>query len=487
MVILKDILYNVSLLATRGNMEQAIEDIQFDSRKVAMGSLFIAIRGTQTDGHEYIDEATRDGAVAVVCEKLPDELRDGITYVRVKNSAEALGFIASNYFDNPSGKLKLAAITGTNGKTTTVNLLFQLFRKLGYNTGLLSTIHNKINDQEIAATHTTPDAIQLNALMAEMVKAGCTHCFMEASSHAIQQKRITGLHIDVAVFTNISHDHLDYHKTFKDYINAKKLLFDFMPSESFALINKDDKRGKVMIQNTKAKKKSFAIRSIADFRGRIISNTFDGLEMDIDGINAWFPQVGEFNAYNILGVYATAILLEEDPMETVTALSSLEKVPGRFEMVYPESGINAIVDYAHTPNALLNVLSTISQLRTGNETLITVVGCGGNRDRAKRPLMADIACKYSDKIIFTSDNPRHEDPEKIIEEMQAGVKPQHYKKTLVIINRKEAIKTACSTAGKNDIILVAGKGHETYQEIKGVRHDFDDRTVLKEMLDLMVN
>jgi UDP-N-acetylmuramoyl-L-alanyl-D-glutamate--2,6-diaminopimelate ligase len=484
---LKDILYKVSLISTQGDMNIDIGGIQFDSRKIREGDLFVAVKGTQTDGHQYIGNAIRQGAAAVICEDLPEELPEELVIARVKNSALALGQIAANFFDNPSANLKLVAVTGTNGKTTTVTLLHHLFRKLGYHAGLLSTIHNKIDEEIIPATHTTPDPVQLNQLMSVMLKKGCTHCFMEASSHAIDQDRIAGLDIDVAVFTNITHDHLDYHKNFDAYIKAKKKLFDHLMTGSMALINVDDRRGKVMVQNTNASVFSYGLRNIADFKAKILSNTMEGLELELNGINAWFPLVGIFNAYNILAAYAVGNILKEDTTELLTALSSVEKVQGRFELVKPESGIFAIVDYAHTPNALENVLTTISDLRTGDETVITVVGCGGNRDKEKRPLMADIACRFSNKVIFTSDNPRDEDPEGIIADMQAGVKPQDFKKTMAITNRREAIKTACNMAVKKDIILVAGKGHETYQEIKGVKYDFDDREVLREMLDLMVN
>jgi len=487
MTALKDILYKVSLISTKGDMNKAVKGIHFDSRSVHAGYIFVAIKGTQTDGHQYIKNAIDKGAVAIVCENLPDLLMENITYVQVKNSAEALGFMASNYYGNPSQKLNLVAVTGTNGKTTTVTLLHQTFQKLGYRAGLLSTIHNKINEDIIPATHTTPDALQLNRLLSEMVKRGCTHCFMEASSHAIDQNRIAGLYVKISVFTNITHDHLDYHKTFDAYINSKKLLFDKMPGNGTALINIDDKRGKVMVQNTKAAIKSYGIMNPADYKAKILSNTMEGLELELDGINAWFPMVGIFNAYNILAAYGTGKVLDEDTIDLLTALSSIDKVQGRFELVKPETGIFAIVDYAHTPNALDNVLSTINELRTGNEKVITVVGCGGNRDKDKRPLMADIACRYSNHVIFTSDNPRNENPESIIEEMKMGVKPQDHKKTIAIVNRREAIKAACNMAVKNDIILVAGKGHETYQEINGIKHDFDDREVLREMLDLMLN
>ncbi len=487
MGILKDILYKVPLISAKGDMNIRFNAIQFDSRKVEQGDLFVAVRGTETDGHAYIDQAIEKGAVAIIYECDPGKYNKKVTYVKTSNSALALGIMASGFYGNPSAKMCVVAVTGTNGKTTTVTLLHRLFRKLGYETGLLSTIENKINERTLTATHTTPDAVQINRVMAEMVQQGCTHCFMEASSHAIEQNRTAGLTIQLAVFSNISHDHLDYHKTFDAYIKAKKKLFDELPPLSVALINIDDKRGLIMSQNTKAVKKTFGIKKMADYKGKVLSDTMEGLELDIQGTTAWFPLVGEFNAYNLLSAYAVADLLGEDPVEIMTSLSSIDRVPGRFERVRPETGILAIVDYAHTPNALENVLITITRLRTKNEKVITVVGCGGDRDRQKRPEMAAIACNFSDKVIFTSDNPRTEDPEKIIAEMQKGVSPVAYKKTLSIVNRKEAIKAACTMAEKNDIILVAGKGHETYQEINGVKYDFDDRQVLSEMLDLMVN
>jgi len=487
MTVLKNILYKVSLLSTRGDMNVAIQDFHFDSREIKKGYLFIAAKGTQTDGHHYIGAAIKNGALAIVCEILPENMPDNIAFVQVKNSAEALGYIASNFYKNPSAKLKVIAVTGTNGKTTTVTLLHQIFRKLGYQAGLISTIHNKINDEIIPATHTTPDPIQLNRLLSQMIENGCTHCFMEASSHAIQQHRIAGLELDVAVLTNITHDHLDYHKTFDAYLRAKKKLFDDLPNNSTALINADDKRGKILVQNTRASIQTYGIKKVADYKARILSNSMEGLEMELNGTSAWFPMVGIFNAYNILAVFGVGCILEEDTMDLLTTLSSVQKVEGRFELVNPDSGIYAIVDYAHTPNALENVLSTVNELRTGNEQVITVVGCGGNRDKEKRPLMADIACRLSNKVILTSDNPRYENPEDIIEDMMDGVKPHDRKKTMVIVNRKEAIKIACNMAVKKDIILVAGKGHETYQEINGTKYDFDDRKVLREMLDLMLN
>ncbi len=485
MSLLKDILYKVSLVATAGDMKIDINKIEFDSRLVSSGDLFVAIKGTQSDGHDYINSAIEKGAIAIVCDKMPEHRPANVTFVNVSNSAEALGMIASNFYGNPSEQLKLVAVTGTNGKTTTVTILHQLFSNLGYNTGLISTVENKIKGQVINATHTTPDALQLNKLIREMVKSGCTHCFIEASSHAIEQKRISGLDIDIGVFTNITHDHLDYHGSFDAYIKAKKHLFDNLKKSAKALTNIDDKRGKVMVQNTSAKVETYGIRNPADFKGRLLTNTMEGFELEINGTNAWFPLVGEFNAYNILVSYAIANLLGEDPNDVIQEMSGIGKIPGRFEMVYPESGIFAIVDYAHTPDALKNILTTLDGLRTGNEKLITVIGCGGNRDREKRPEMASIACLFSDKVIFTSDNPRNEDPEDIISEMKQGVSPVNYKKTLTQADRREAIKLACSMAEEKDLILVAGKGHEKYQEIKGERFDFDDRLILKEMLELM--
>ena len=482
---LKDILYKVALQSVSGDTAVEVAALAFDSRKVEANTAFIATRGTQADGHDYIVQAIEKGAVAIICEELPENLNTNVTYVQVKNSSEALGIMASNFFGNPSAKLKLVGVTGTNGKTTCVSLLFQLFKQLGYNVGLLSTVVNKINDEIIVATHTTPDAIQMNELMAKMVAKGCSHCFMEVSSHALVQHRVSGLTFTGAVFTNLSHDHLDYHKTFDEYIKAKKMLFDGLPSSAFALTNIDDKRGAVMLQNTKASKYRYALKTMADFKARILSNTLQGLELDIEGHNVWFKLIGDFNAYNLMAVYGAAILLEEEPADVLQTLSDLNPAPGRFEQVLTDTGITAIVDYAHTPDALENVLSTIKVFRSGNEKVITVVGCGGNRDTTKRPEMAKIACELSDKVVLTSDNPRFEEPMAIIEDMQKGVSPSNYRKTLVMADRREAIKTACSMAEPKDIILVAGKGHETYQDVKGVKSDFDDRKVLKEMLNLI--
>ncbi len=482
MAILKDIIYKVSLVSVSGKTDLEIEAICFDSRKVAPNSLFIAIEGTQVDGHKYIDKAIQLGATAIICQTLPEELETNVTYLQVANSNNALGIVASNFYGNPSESINLIGVTGTNGKTSSVMLLYNLFRKLGYNVGMISTVENRINEEVISASHTTPDAVSFNKLLVKMVKQSCTHCFMEVSSHSLVQGRVAGANFKGAIFTNITHDHLDYHGSFDEYIKAKKMLFDGLSSESFALVNVDDKRGLIMMQNCKASKNTFAIKTICDFKTKILSNTLQGLELEIDNKSVWFKLIGAFNAYNLTGVFACAQLLGENEDEILTILSSLDTAPGRFELVGNQKEIAAIVDYAHTPDALENVLSTIQEFRTGNEQLITVVGCGGDRDKSKRPMMADIACRYSNKVVFTSDNPRSEDPLTIIEDMLKGVNPNHQKKTLVIADRKEAIKTACMLAGKNDIILVAGKGHETYQEIKGVKTPFDDKKVLGETL-----
>ena len=483
----RDILYNVRITSTVGDMNVDVKGIAFDSRKVAPGFLFVAIKGTQSDGHTFIDKAIADGATIVVCEILPESTNHLVTYVTVKNSATALGIICANFAGNPSKKLKLVGVTGTNGKTTVATLLFQLFTAMGKKCGLLSTVVNKIIDKILPATHTTPDPIQINELLSSMVTEGCTHCFMEVSSHAAAQGRIEGLSFAGALFTNITHDHLDYHRTFESYIRAKKIFFDNLSSDAFALINVDDKRGMVMLQNTKAKKHTYGIKKMADFRTKVMTNSLEGLELNFDTKTVWFKLIGDFNAYNLLAVYSTAVLLGEDSEEVLLRLSSLPGAVGRFERVLPGSKFTAIVDYAHTPDALKNVLETITNFRTGTEQVISIVGCGGNRDKSKRPLMAAIACKYSNKVIFTSDNPRDEDPMEIIKEMQKGVGPTEAKKTLVMVDREEAIKTACMLAKEKDIILVAGKGHETYQEVKGVKRPFDDREVVLRMLKMFAN
>ncbi|MGK7390989.1 MAG: UDP-N-acetylmuramoyl-L-alanyl-D-glutamate--2,6-diaminopimelate ligase [Candidatus Cyclobacteriaceae bacterium M2_1C_046] len=482
---LKDILYKVSINATFGDMERNVAGLAMDSRQVEQDYAFIAIKGTVVDGHEFIPQALENGAKAIICENLPENLEKDVTYVSVANSAMALGIMSSNFYGNPSSKLQVVAVTGTNGKTTVATVLFQLFKELGYHVGLLSTVHNKIDDEIIPTTHTTPDAIKINELLALMVKEKCQFCFMEASSHAIEQSRIAGLTIAGGIFTNISHEHLDYHKTFDAYIAAKKKLFDMLPSSAFALVNVDDKRGNVMLQNTKASKKTYAIKGMADYRAKIISDTIEGLELEIEGQSVWFRLIGEFNASNLMAAYGCSDLLGEDKEEVLKALSAIEGAAGRFTRVLPGHPITAIVDYAHSPDALQNVLETITKLRTGNEQVITVVGCGGNRDKTKRPLMADIACKFSDKVVFTSDNPRDEDPQVIIDEMKKGVTPADTRKTLSMVDREEAIKTACLLAQAGDIVLVAGKGHETYQEVRGVKRHFDDREVVTKILKML--
>lgn len=468
-----------------GNAGITVLHLTYDSRMVGEGSLFFAVKGTQVDGHKYINDVIEKGATAIVCENLPETINNTVTYIKVNNTSEAMGLMAAEFYDHPSKKLKLTAITGTNGKTTVATLLFRLFRSFGHNVGLLSTVQNQINETVIPSTHTTPDSIRINELLEHMVEQGCEYAFMEASSHAIDQNRIKGLHFAGTVFTNITHDHLDYHVTFSNYINAKKKLFDDVNDDAFALTNKDDKNGLVMLQNTKATRYTYSLKAIADFKAKIIESDFTGMLLNIDEQEAWFRLVGNFNAYNILAVYGTAFLLGKEKLEIIQHLSNIESVKGRFEYVRSVDGVIAIIDYAHTPDALKNILDTINELRTQNEQLITVVGCGGNRDAAKRPVMADIASEHSTKVIFTSDNPRDENPENILDEMQKGVKPLHYKKTLRISDRKEAIKAAVASANKGDIILVAGKGHENYQEIKGVKHHFDDKQTVLELFELM--
>jgi UDP-N-acetylmuramoyl-L-alanyl-D-glutamate--2,6-diaminopimelate ligase len=479
---LKDILYKAGLVKVSGNTDVEITDIALDSRKVTPGSLFVAIKGTLSDGHLFITSAVADGAQAIVCEEIPEHPATGVTYIKVTDSSEALGIIAANYFDNPSAGLKLVGVTGTNGKTTIATLLHRLFRELGHHAGLLSTVRNLIDDEIIPATHTTPDAIELNALLRRMVDCGCTHCFIEVSSHAVVQNRIAGLTFSGGIFTNLTHDHLDFHKTFDAYLKAKKQFFDGLPATAFALSNADDKNGKVMLQNTRAARKVYSLRSMADFKCRIIENQFEGLQLEIAGTEVWCRLVGTFNAYNLLAIYATAILLGEDPIEVLTIISRLEPAEGRFEAIRSDSGIIAIVDYAHTPDALLNVLDTLAEIRNGQAKIITVVGAGGNRDNTKRPVMARIAAEKSDRVILTSDNPRSEDPDEILSQMQAGLSITDKKKVLTIPSRLEAIRTACALAQPGDIVLVAGKGHEKYQEINGVKHPFDDKQILNSIL-----
>jgi UDP-N-acetylmuramoyl-L-alanyl-D-glutamate--2,6-diaminopimelate ligase len=482
-LILREILYKVAIEAVKGSTDVAVNKMEFDSRKIGANDVFVAIRGTISDGHDFIETAIWNGAIAVVCETLPETITKKITYIQVKDTNEALAFMAANYFGNPSQKLKLVGITGTNGKTTIASLLFQLFKKAGFKVGLLSTVKIVVDDKEYKATHTTPDSITINHYLREMIDAGVEYCFMEVSSHGIHQKRTEALHFAGGVFTNLSHDHLDYHPTFAEYRDVKKSFFDNLPKTAFALSNIDDKNGQVMLQNTAAKKLTYALKSYSDYKAQILENQLSGLLLKINGNEVWVKLIGTFNAYNLLAIYGTAIQLGMESLEVLRLLSDLESVSGRFQFIVSNSNITAIVDYAHTPDALENVLKTINDIRTKNEQLITVVGCGGNRDKAKRPIMAGIATELSDKAILTSDNPRNEDPEVIIQEMEQGVAPQNYKKSLSITDRKQAIKTACQLAQPNDIILIAGKGHETYQEIQGVRHDFDDMKIVKEILE----
>jgi UDP-N-acetylmuramoyl-L-alanyl-D-glutamate--2,6-diaminopimelate ligase len=471
---LDTLLSNLKILKQLGNTNQEVTGLAFDSRKVASGFVFFAISGTQVDGHQFIAQVIEAGANTIVCEVLPEQLQEAVCYLQVASSAEALGYMASNYYGEPSKKLNLVGVTGTNGKTSTVTLLFNLFRGLGYNTGLLSTVQNQINQTIIPSTHTTPDPLALNQLLAQMLESGCTHCFMEVSSHSVVQHRITGLHFAGGLFTNITHDHLDFHKTFDQYIAAKKGFFDSLPKTAFALVNIDDKRGRVMVQNTKASIKTFAVETLADYKTRIIEDSLYGLQLAINQQEVHFRLIGTFNAYNLTGVYAVAAELGENPEEILMQLSGLETAPGRFQQqVGPQNRIG-IVDYAHTPDALQNVLDTISKLKDPNTQVFTIVGCGGNRDAAKRPIMAEIACNMSNRVVLTSDNPRMEDPADILEQMRKGIPPLHFKKTKIIENRREAIAYAVSNSNPGDIILLAGKGHEKYQDIQGIKHYFDD-------------
>nr|WP_315130972.1 UDP-N-acetylmuramoyl-L-alanyl-D-glutamate--2,6-diaminopimelate ligase [uncultured Flavobacterium sp.] len=483
MSVLKDILYKVAIEAVKGSTEITINKMDFDSRKIESNDVFIAIRGTISDGHDYIEKAIQLGAVAIVCETFPETIANGVTYIQVKDTNSALAIMAANYFGNPSQNLKLVGITGTNGKTTIASLLYQLFKKAGNKVGLLSTVKILVDDVEYKATHTTPDSITINQYLKEMIDAGVEYCFMEVSSHGIHQKRTEALHFAGGIFTNLSHDHLDYHPTFAEYRDVKKSFFDNLPKTAFALSNIDDKNGQVMLQNTVAKKCTYALKSYADYKTQILESQLSGLLLKINGHEVWVKLIGTFNAYNLLAIYGTAVELGLESLEVLRLMSELESVSGRFQYIVSTTNITAIVDYAHTPDALENVLKTINDIRTKNEQLITVVGCGGNRDKSKRPIMGGIAAELSDKAILTSDNPRNEEPETIIDEMEQGVAPQNYKRILSITDRKQAIKTACQLAQPNDIILIAGKGHETYQEIKGIRHDFDDMKIVKELLD----
>jgi UDP-N-acetylmuramoyl-L-alanyl-D-glutamate--2,6-diaminopimelate ligase len=483
---LTDILQDLTVIKIMGSSTVSVTALQMDSRAIQPGMAFVAVRGTATDGHSYIPSVIEKGATVVVCELLPEAINPAVTYVQVESTAHALGRMAANFYGRPSEQMQVVGVTGTNGKTSVATLLFRLFRALGHQVGLLSTVQNQINEEIIPSTHTTPDAIHLNALMRSMVDAGCTYCFMEVSSHAVDQSRIEGIAFTGAIFTNITHDHLDYHKTFDNYLKAKKRFFDGLPRTAFALTNIDDRNGMVMLQNCTAHKHSYALRSPADFKAKIIDNNIEGLHLDVNGAEMYTRLIGEFNAYNLLAVYGAATLLGVDKMEALTTLSSLAPPEGRFDQIISvQDKIVGIVDYAHTPDALKNVLHTINAIRKGNETLISIVGCGGDRDATKRPIMAQVAAHLSDKCILTSDNPRSEDPEAILSQMMEGVGITERRKVLSITDRREAIKTACMLAGKGDIILLAGKGHEKYQEIKGVKHPFDDKAILRETFEAL--
>jgi len=480
--VLKDILYKVSIESVKGSTALEVNDIHFDSRLVAAQDVFVAIRGAAADGHLFIDAAISKGAVVVVCEDLPSELALEITYIQVKDTREALAFMASNFYDNPSSNLKLIGVTGTNGKTTVSSLLFQLFKALGFKVGLISTVTIKVNDKEFATKLTTPDSLTINSYLRRMNEVGVEFCFMEVSSHGIAQHRTLGLDFIGGIFTNLSQDHLDYHKSFAEYRDVKKRFFDQLSKKAFALTNVDDKNGSYMLQNTKAKTYGYGVKNLTDYKVRILEKSFSGLKLNINGNEVWSRFIGDFNAYNLLAVYASADLLGVEQLENLQILSQLKPVDGRYQHHISDTGIHVIVDYAHTPDALKNVLQTTNDIRTRNEEFITVVGCGGDRDKTKRPLMGKIAGNLSTKVILTSDNPRTEDPDDIINDIEKGVEPHDVYKTLSINSRLQAIKTACSMANKGDIILIAGKGHETYQEVHGVRSDFDDLKIVKELL-----
>lgn len=482
MKILKDILYKVNLEVVHGSTNVAVNNLHFDSRKVALNDMFFAIKGTLSDGHNFIGQAVKSGALVIVCEQMPEEVVNGITYVQVSDSHKALAIVAANFYGNPSENLKLVGVTGTNGKTTVASLLYHLFKNAGYEVGLLSTVDIRIGESAIPAERTTPDPVTINHYLLEMNKAGVEYCFMEVSSHGIAQERTSGLRFAGGIFTNLSHDHLDYHASFAEYRDVKKRFFDELPAGAFALVNADDKNGPVMLQNTRARKVTYALKSVADYKAKVLESEFSGQLLKIGDQEVWTKLIGTFNAYNVLAIYAAADLLGLNRLENLKYLSGLQPVNGRFQYFTSIGGVHAIVDYAHTPDALENVLNTINSIRTKNEELITVVGCGGDRDRSKRPKMGQIAASLSTKVIFTNDNPRTEDPEKILSEVEEGVEPQHYNKMLSIANRRQAIKTAVQMSGKGDIILIAGKGHETYQEINNERFDFDDLKIVKELL-----
>ncbi|WP_271392516.1 UDP-N-acetylmuramoyl-L-alanyl-D-glutamate--2,6-diaminopimelate ligase [Aequorivita sinensis] len=485
MILLKDILYKVTIESVVGSTSVAVSNLEFDSRKVSLNDVFVAIKGTVSDGHQFIKKAADQGALAIICETLPENIVNGITYVQVADSHKALAIMAANFYGNPSEDLKLVGITGTNGKTTISTLLYKLFKKAGMEVGLISTVNIMVGDTEHKTSHTTPDSITINSYLRKMVDAGVEFCFMEVSSHGIHQKRTEALKFAGGVYTNLSHDHLDYHKDFAEYRDVKKSFFDNLPNTAFALVNADDKNGAVMLQNTKAKKQTYALKTFADFKAQILESQFSGQLIKINNQELWVKLIGGFNVYNLLAIYGTAQLLGLKELETLQLISTLDSVDGRFQYLISEKKITAIVDYAHTPDALKNVLETINSIRTGNEEVITVVGCGGDRDTSKRPVMGKIAATLSTKVVFTSDNPRTENPDRIIEQVEAGVPAEHYIKTISITNRKEAIKAACQMANENDIILIAGKGHETYQEINGERFDFDDFKIVKEVLTLL--
>lgn len=480
---LTEIIQNIKTKKTTGDIDVEISGIQFDSRKVEVGNLFVATRGTASDGHSYIPVAIENGAVAVLCEVMPEEQNADVAYIQVADSADALGHAASAWYDFPSSKLTLVGVTGTNGKTTTATLLYQLFRALGHGVGLLSTVQNFINDNATEATHTTPDALALNELLNQMVNAGCEYAFMEVSSHAVEQRRIAGLEFDGAVFTNLTRDHIDYHVTFDNYLKAKKRFFDDLDSHAFALTNADDKNGLVMLQNTKAARHTYSTRGMADFKTKILEDGFDGMMLDMNGKEVHVSFIGHFNAYNLTAVFGTAVLMGQDELEVLRIISSLKSVSGRFETIQAPAGFTAIVDYAHTPDALENVISTINEILQGNGNLITVVGCGGNRDKGKRPMMAQEAVNGSWKAILTSDNPRNEEPMDILNDMLAGLDAEQKARSLTIVDRREAIKTACAIAQKGDVVLIAGKGHEDYQIIKGVKYHFDDKEEVRKAVN----
>jgi UDP-N-acetylmuramoyl-L-alanyl-D-glutamate--2,6-diaminopimelate ligase len=482
---LEKILTGINIISFSGDKRRIIENITFDSRNVTEGSLFVAVRGSKSDGHDYIASSVRSGASAVICEVLPENPAKNISWVKTNDSARALGQAASNFFGNPSSSLTLVGVTGTNGKTTIATLLYKMFTGLGYKCGLFSTVCNYVVDKELPATHTTPDPVHLNRVMAEMADAGCEYAFMEVSSHSVDQQRIAGLQFAGGIFTNLTHDHLDYHKTFDNYLAAKKRWFDSLPLKAFALVNADDRNGMVMLQNCNAKHYTFSVRGIADFRCRIIEQSFEGMSLKIMNEEVWTRFVGDYNASNLLAVYSTAVLLGAEKKEILTILSELTSVAGRLEVIRSGNGITGIVDYAHTPDALVNVIGTINKIREGNIQLITIVGAGGDRDKTKRPKMAAISAEGSTKVILTSDNPRTENPEAILDDMEAGITPDMKGKTLRIAERREAIKTAVMLAGPGDVILIAGKGHETYQEINGVKHHFDDREELRKAFSLI--